>query len=220
MAAPRFILPPEGTFTPNGDADPLPFYYRPLIGRIYTARINTALSLVEGRFRRLLEIGYGSGLLMPTLATISDELCGADLEPEPAALRPALARLGVAPKEIVSADVQGLPFPTGHFDGVVALSILEHLKRDQLARAAREVARVLGPGGRFLAACPAVHPVMNLAFSAIGFSAIERFHFSGLRDVLAATSPYFTLERKAALPRLIPLPMGWALYGAVLLRKR
>jgi predicted TPR repeat methyltransferase len=111
MAAPRLILPPEGTFTPNGDADPL-FYYRPLVGRIYIARLNTALSLGEGRFRRLLEIGYGSGL-MPTLATISDELCGADLEPEPAALRPALARLAL--KEIVSADVQRLPFPDGYF---------------------------------------------------------------------------------------------------------
>ena len=61
---------------------------------------------------------------------------------------------------------------------------------------------------------------MNLAFAAIGFSGIERFHVSGLRDVLAAGSLYFTLERRAALPRLLPLPIGWALYGAVLLRKR
>lgn len=216
----RLSLPPEGALQPNNADDPLPFYYRPVVGRIFRARLDIGLALLEGRFRRLLEIGYGSGLLMPTLCRITDELHGADREAEPPTLRPALARLGIVPASLARADIQTLPFPDGHFDGVVAFSILEHLKAPELARAATEVARVLEPGGRFLVGCPAVHRAMNVAFAAIGFGDIEAHHFSGLPDVVAACAPYFTVERRAALPRLLDrAPLGWAPYGALLLRR-
>jgi SAM-dependent methyltransferase len=219
----RFKLPPRGALAANSDVDPFRFYYRPVVGRVFAARLDVGLALVDGRFRRLLEIGYGSGLLMPTLAAIADELYGADLEPEPPGLRAALAKLGVTPAELVRADVQNLPFPVEKFDGVVAFSILEHLKSDQLARAAKELGRVLAPGGRLLVGCPAVHRAMNAAFAAIGFRHIEQHHFSGMPDVLAACAPWFTVEKRATLPRLLDrvgAPLGWAPYSAVLLRKR
>jgi len=66
----KLDLPPAGTLVPNNDVDPLRFYYRPLIGRVFRARIDAGLALLSGRYRRLLEIGYGSGLLMPTLARV------------------------------------------------------------------------------------------------------------------------------------------------------
>lgn len=220
MGALHLELPPRGTLTAIGESDPLRFYYKPVIGRIFQARINLGLSLLEGRFSRLLEIGYGSGLLIPTLARISDELHGADLEPEPPGLRATLAKMGAKPRALVQADIQKLPYPDDHFDGVVAFSILEHLKRDQLERALREVARVLQPGGSFLVGCPAVHKAMNTAFRVIGFSGIEDHHFSTIGDVLTAAQPLFTAGRRATLPRpLALLPIGWAPYTTVLLRK-
>jgi SAM-dependent methyltransferase len=223
VTPPRFQLPPRGALTANNAVDPFRFYYRPLIGRVFAARLDVGLGLVDGRFRRLLEIGYGSGLLMPTLAGLTDELYGADLETEPPGLRAALAGLGVRPAGLVQADVQNLPFPDEKFDGVVAFSILEHLKRDELERALGEVARVLEPGGRFLVGCPAVHRAMNAAFAAIGFRGIEQHHFSGMPDVLRAAAPWFTVEKRATLPRLLDrlgAPLGWAPYTAVLLGKR
>lgn len=217
----RFRLPPRGALEPNNDVDPLPYYYKPLLGRLFAARLEVGLGLLDGRFRRLLEIGYGSGLLMLTLSLLTDALYGADLEAEPPELRGALARLGVTPKGLVQADVRRLPFPDAHFDGVVAFSILEHLRPSALEEAAREVARVLEPSGRFLVGCPAVHKVMNAAFAAIGFRGIEQHHFSGLPEVARACAPWFTVERRAALPRLLDrAPLGWAPYGALLLRRR
>ena len=221
----RFQLPPRGLLTPNNEVDPFRFYYRPLVGRVFAARLDVGLALIEGRFRRLLEIGYGSGLLMPTLAGITDELWGVDLEAEPPGLRAALATLDVHPTELVRASICELPLPDAHFDGVVAFSILEHLDANELVRAAKEVARVLEPGGLFLVGCPAVHKAMNAAFAALGFHGIEDHHKSGLPDVLAACDPYFTVEKRASLPRALdrlPVrpPIGWAPYAAVLLRKR
>ena len=216
----KFSLPPAGALKPNNDVDPFKFYYRPVIGRVFAARLDTGLRLVEGRFKKLLEIGYGSGLLMPTLSRITDDLYGADLEREPAGLRDALAKLGVTPKQLVQADIRTLPFEDGFFDGVVAFSILEHLKQHELDEAAREVARVLAPGGRFLVGCPAVHKAMNAAFAAIGFRDIEAHHFSSIDDVLSAFAPHFTVDRRATLPPgLQHAPLSWAPYSAVLLRK-
>ena len=63
---------------------------------------------------------------------------------------------------------------------------------------------------------------MNAAFAAIGFSGIEHHHFSSVVDVLTAAKPHFDLERRATLPRPLDwlVPLGWAPYTAVLLRKR
>lgn len=221
MTRPALRLPPRGTLTPIDEVDPLRFYYRPLIGRVFRARIDVGLALLEGRYRRVLEVGYGSGLLMPTLGSLADEVHGVDIEPEPAGLRATLQKLGVTVRDLKQADVQRLPYPDGHFDAVIAFSILEHLKAHELGPALQEVARTLAPGGIFLVGCPAVHAGMNAAFAAIGFSGIENHHFSSIVDVLAAAGPYFSLERRATLPRALGwLPLGWAPYTAVLLRKR
>ena len=64
------------------------------------ARINLGLSLLKRRYRRILEIGYGSGLLIPTLSSIADEVYGVDIEPEPAGLRRTLEQLGARVTEL------------------------------------------------------------------------------------------------------------------------
>jgi SAM-dependent methyltransferase len=217
----RLQLPPAGALVPNNDVDPLPFYYKPLIGRVFRARLDAGLQLLDGRFARLLEIGYGSGLLMPTLAAVADELHGVDLEKEPAELRARLRELGVTPAKLVQADVCELPYDDGYFDGAVAFSIFEHLRAPALERALREVARVLSPGGRLLVGCPAVHKLMNAAIAAIGFAGIEQHHFSTIGDVLAAAEPHFTVAKMATLPApMRALPLGWAPYTAALLTRR
>jgi len=214
-------LPPPGVLVPNNAVDPLPYYYRPLLGRVFAARLNIGLRLLDGRYGRILEVGYGSGLLMPTLASVCDELYGLDLEHEPPGLRERLGRLGVRPRELVQANARSMPFADGFFDVVVAFSIFEHLRAHELEVTLAEVARVLGPNGRLLVGCPAVHKLMNAAFASIGFTGIEEHHFSDIADVAAAAAPWFSVERRAALPSVMgALPLGWAPYTTVLLARR
>jgi ubiquinone/menaquinone biosynthesis C-methylase UbiE len=216
----RFQLPPKGMLQPNDSVDPLAYYYKPLIGRIFAARLDVGLGLLGSHYRKLLEVGYGSGLLLPTLQIICDELVALDREPEPPGLRDTLQRLGVRAK-LVQGDLLELPFSEREFDAVVAFSILEHLKPDQLARAASEISRVLEPGGTVLVGCPAVHGAMNAAMAAIGFQSIKQHHFSSLKDVADAFSSHFTIEKRAAWPRLFDrAPLGWPPYGALLMKKR
>jgi ubiquinone/menaquinone biosynthesis C-methylase UbiE len=221
MAPLQLKLPPPGVLVPNNAVDPLPYYYRPLIGKVFAARLNTGLRLLDGRFPRLLEIGYGSGLLMPTLASACDELYGLDLEKEPTGLRERLGRLGVTPTALVQANARAMPFADDFFDAAVAFSIFEHLRSQDLELTLAECARVLRPAGRLLVGCPAVHKLMNAAFATIGFSGIENHHFSDIADVVTAASPWFAVERRAALPSMMgAMPLGWAPYTTVLFVRR
>jgi SAM-dependent methyltransferase len=213
----RLRLPPRGSLSPNNDVDPLKYYYTPLIGRIFTARIDLGLGLLEGRYARLLEIGFGSGLLLPTLASIADRVDGVDLASDPDLVRSQLTHMHVTVGDLRQGDACALPLSDATYDAVVAFSIYEHLKAPELDRALAEAHRVLVPGGSLLVGCPAVHKGMNLAFAAIGFRGIEDHHFSGIDDVLGAAVGRFTVEKKATLPRGVPL--GWAPYNAVLLRR-
>ena len=220
----RFVLPPRGLLSPNNAVDPLRYYYHPLVGWLFRQRLQVGLDLVPTHCRRLLEIGYGSGLLLPTLAQGTDELYGVDREPTPPGLRQRLAQLGCRPQELVTADVTAMPFPDGHFDGVVAFSIFEHLRQAELLAAGSEIARTLVPGGFLLIGCPAVHPLMNAAFAAIGFRGIEDHHVSSIRDVLRVFGAQFRCTATATLPRL-PRRFGQALiglapYSAALLQRR
>lgn len=214
----RFALPPRGSLTPNDAVDPLKFYYLPLLGRVFSARLELGLELFDGRFARLLEVGYGSGLLLPTLARMADVVDGLDLVSDPELVRRELGRLGTSVGELARGSVCAMPFAAERYDGVMAFSIFEHLGREELELALAEVARVLRPRGHLIVGCPAVHRAMNLAFAAIGFPGIEEHHLSGIEDVLRAAVPYFEVEKVATLPFFVPL--GWALYSAVLLRKR
>ena len=218
----RLDLPARGSLAPNDAVDPLKYYYAPLIGRVFAARINLGLRLLDESmagqcFGTLLEVGYGSGLLMPTLARTTAVLDGLDLTSHPEAVRGALGKLGVTVGTLWRGSICAMPLGDAVYDAVVAFSILEHLKAPELKDALAEVHRVLVPNGRFLVGCPAVHKGMNVAFAAIGFRGIDDHHFSSIHDVLAAAHGRFTVERTATMPWLVPI--GLAPYNAVLLRK-
>jgi SAM-dependent methyltransferase len=63
----------------------------------------------------------------------------------------------------VRADLRsGLPFPTGHFDHVVMLAVLEHLVEPEAVL--REAHRILGTGGSLILTWPSgmVDPILKL----------------------------------------------------------
>jgi SAM-dependent methyltransferase len=216
----RLDLPPRGTLTPNNDVDPLAFYYKPVVGRVFRARIDLGLALLEGPYDDLLEVGYGSGLLLPTLAKVSRNVTGLDLEPTPPGLPAYLERKG-AHATFAQGDVRTMPFPDESFDCVVAFSIFEHVQGAVLEDGLAEVARVLRPGGTFLIGCPAVHRAMSAAFAAIGFADVDHHHVSDLATIVRTARRLVEVEDTAAWPPVAGslLPLGWAPYSAVRLRR-
>jgi len=103
---------------------------------------------------RALDVGCGTGANGPVLAARAAFALGIDASPVPLGLgeRTHSARL--------RGDATALPLPDASFDLVVALDVLEHLDDD--AAGAREIARVLRPGGAALIFVPALRLLWGL----------------------------------------------------------
>ncbi|HJL19831.1 MAG TPA: class I SAM-dependent methyltransferase [Sandaracinaceae bacterium LLY-WYZ-13_1] len=97
----------------------------------------------------LLDMGCGTGY---TLSRLPRGMRAVGLDYSEHAL--TLAERRAPGVELVRGSAYHLPFADGAFDAVLALDVLEHLDDDQ--RAAREIARVLAPGGVAVVAVPAV----------------------------------------------------------------
>lgn len=92
---------------------------------------------------RALDVGCGTGGTLARLDARPELATVVGLDASPAAL--ALARRHSA--RLLRADAFALPFPDAAFDLVTCLDVWQHLPADAVPRAARELRRVLRPGG-------------------------------------------------------------------------
>jgi ubiquinone/menaquinone biosynthesis C-methylase UbiE len=168
----------------NGPTDPIEYYRRPLVGLLYLERINMGLRLLDGvkggRFRHVLEVGYGAGAVLLALAPSCEQMSGIDLDAEPEPALRVLASRG-AKAQLRQGSVYELPYDDAAFDLVVSFSVFEHLH--EYPRGLAEVARVTEPGGHFLLGMPAVNKMMDWGFRAIGFKGIDDHHVTTPQDV-------------------------------------
>ena len=202
----------------NGPTDPIEYYRKPLVGRIFRERINRGLRLLpERRFSRALELGYGSGAVLLSLAPGVDELHGLDLDADPAIASSILASRGMS-ATLRQGSVYELPYETGSFDLAVSFSMFEHLH--EYAKGLREVQRVLKPGGLFLLGMPAVNRLMEAGFLAIGFKGINDHHVTTPAQVERAfEGAGLRLLSRAALDLPLRRPLGARVYYDWLLEK-
>jgi len=200
----KLILPPAGTLKPNDEHDPLPYYYRPFVGWLYRKRLRMGLDLLPVGGGRILEVGVGSGILVPTLSSNFSHYTGIDL-----VLADGLDRL-VAPScraEFLQADLlRESDLPEGSFDAVVCLSVLEHIADAEAAASA--LARTLVKGGTLVAGNPMVNSLMTGLFRAIGFGNIEAHHVTTPAAIDKALRRVLRRGRRKALPAFAPVPLA------------
>src|SRR5678815_2183367 len=98
----------------------------------------------------VLEIGPGPGMTTDLLRNEVGRLTAVELDEE---LATALtARFAGTNVEVVIADASEMPFDDGRFTGAVSLTMLHHVPTAELQdRLFAEVARVVRPGGQFIA---------------------------------------------------------------------
>jgi len=200
----KFALPPAGALVPNNPHDPLPYYYRPLTGWLYRKRLQMGLDLVPARGEKVLEVGVGSGILVPTLSSRFATYVGVDLM-----LAAGLSRLVASGcrAEFVTGDILEAPtLPADTFDVVVCLSVLEHIADADAAAAA--LARALAKGGTLVAGYPMVNRVMTRFFRLLGFGDIDEHHVTKPRAIDKALRRVLLPGRRKALPFFAPVPLA------------
>ena len=121
----------------------------------------------EGRFRRrlaelarmepgaaVLDIGCGTGSLALAAKEVvgpGGTVCGVDAAAEMVERARRKAAKAGADVRFEVASVEAMPFEAARFDVVLSSLMLHHLSDEVRRQALAEVARVLRPGGRFLA---------------------------------------------------------------------
>jgi SAM-dependent methyltransferase len=151
---------------------------------------------------RALEIGPGARPRLPLESTVFLDLS-----------RAALDKLAVRGARVVLGDASALPFAGGSLDAVAALDVIEHTSDPD--RVAREISRVLRPGGRLLLSVP-LHGERWTSFDDVVGHAV-RFDPPGLARLLERHA--IGVERSAAfgiLPHggLFPRIAAWFLVTA------
>lgn len=104
------------------------------------------LGSLEGQ--RVLDLGCGGGFVAEALAERGLAVSGVDPSAEAIEAARAHARGASLGIDYRIASGEALPHPSGSFDAVCCLDVLEHVP--DLERVAAEAARVLRPGGLFV----------------------------------------------------------------------
>lgn len=204
-------LPARAHLTRAGEGDPLPYYFHPLTGWAYRRRLEMAAALLEGRrFEHVLEVGYGSGIFLPELCRRARRVTGIDVHGEAAAVGRMLSREGVV-ADLRTGSVTAMGLPDAAFDGVVCLSVLEHLEAADLEKAVDEIHRAARPGAAIVLGYPVRNAFTDAFFRLVGYAPRE-IHPSGHEAVRAAAARRLEAARSLAFPRWAPGP--WRLYEA------
>jgi SAM-dependent methyltransferase len=193
-------LLPRTALISTGDKDVPTLNFHPLLAVVARLRFWIMLSLLpDRRFPRLLEIGYGSGIFMPQLSLHCDELYGVDIHPHAAEVARHLTQHRIE-ADLARGNGTALPFNDQTFDCIVAMSCLEYM--EPLDSAAREIKRVLRPGGCFIAVTPGNSPLIDFGHDLITGRPV-REGYGDRRTILIPTlAKHFEIERQMAIPKL------------------
>ncbi|WP_456425081.1 class I SAM-dependent methyltransferase [Rhodocaloribacter sp.] len=101
--------------------------------------------------QRILDLACGTGTLSIRIkqACPEAEVVGVDGDPEILSLAARKARRAGVSVRLDEAMSFDLPYPEAHFDRVVSSLFFHHLSWTDKQRTAREVYRILRPGGQF-----------------------------------------------------------------------
>ncbi|MBN2025167.1 MAG: class I SAM-dependent methyltransferase [Actinobacteria bacterium] len=112
-------------------------------------------AIPEGDGRKFLDLGCGTGNLIALMLQRHPASRIAGVDPSAGMREVSAKRFRDRPEvEITAGDALNVPFPDGSFDIVVSSLALHHVPPDLKASCARELARVLVPGGLLVHADP------------------------------------------------------------------
>jgi ArsR family transcriptional regulator len=138
-------------------------------------QLGALAALVDHRIS-VIDIGTGTGALLPVLAEAAGQVVAVDNSLQMLdRARELCKRVGLQGVEFQRADIQALPFAPQSFDAAFCSMVLHHVGRPGLAMA--EMARVVRPGGKVVVVAFTRHNLTwmreELAHQWLGFDRAE-----------------------------------------------
>ncbi len=165
---------------------------------------------VVGKGKKVLELGFGSGVLACALAQEGNEVLALDVSSVAVKEARELATRWVVEERVWfrQGDAVRTGEADGAFDVVISVSVFEHLHPSQVRHHLREVRRILRPNGAYLLCTPIKYD----GPTSLGMH-LKEWSFCEVRDLLKQHGfrPFWVETRTARLgkPILFPLCMLW-----------
>jgi len=160
-----------------------------LIRKVYLERLQIAIDLIGDRkYEKLLEVGYGNGMLFPTFKKISQEVFGIDIHGEEKAIK------DLFDGNFVNGSVYSIPFKDQFFDSIFCLSVIEHLEK--LDKVFFEIKRVARDDADIVFGIPSDNIFMKTFFWLKKSPALES-HINSKKELIDKISQKFkVIDRK------------------------
>ena len=195
----KIELPSQKDLTVTNDEDPLKYYYLPIAASFYKKRLKDVLRLLGNKkYKNLLDIGFGCGLLFPELSKRCENLYGLEVHDKIEEVEKSMRKIGIK-VNLEKGSVLKLPYKDNFFDAIVSVSTLEHI--EDLETASNEILRVLGPGGTLVLGFPARNEFTDMIFRMCGNDP-RKIHPSGHKDILGVFGEKMKEERRLKIPMM------------------
>jgi len=192
-------------------------YYRPLQGYFMRKRLELALFMLgSSKVDGVLDVGYGGGTFIPSLAQLAKEVHGIDTMPYPQKVNKILKKEGIKAKLTVGSIFK-TPYKSNYFDRVVCVSVLEHFKGRELNKAVKEMYRILKPGGYLVMGFPVKNTVTDFIIDHFLSFNPDDIHPSGHKQIIKAIKEEVTIDK--TIHYFSFLPRDLSLYCVVRIKK-
>jgi len=159
----------------------------------------------NAHFKKMLEVGTGSGIFVPTLSTLADEIVAADIHDNLAKVQELIPKEDLKCKvKFEYGSITKIGYPKDTFSGVVSISMLEHIK--DLDKAFSEVKNVMTKGGAFIIGIPADNIFTKIGYILIGEGkVIKQHHCNTHGDIFRALNKHFKITKVKKFPFIFPI---------------
>lgn len=123
--------------------DATPFYKSRInfVKKVSLSRLDLCFGLLENARGPILDLGCGSGILLPSLSKMGDVVIGVDVHDRLSCVNNYLIKNKIKNVHLIRADAHHLPFKDRSFGSIVSISVLDHL-RDP-AKSVKEIRRII-----------------------------------------------------------------------------
>jgi 2-polyprenyl-3-methyl-5-hydroxy-6-metoxy-1,4-benzoquinol methylase len=184
----------------------------PFINWLFWQRLRKTIEYIESRapYQCVLDFGCGSGVLLPFLSSLADNVIAVDMDLIPFERMKATIDF---PSNIEVHDTYSSPLdalPAASFEIITALDVLEHV--EDLSATLKSLLRLLRPGGRLVISGPTENIFYKLGRRVAGREYTGDYHERGIAEIKHQLASLARIEQIAVL--YLPMPL-FDLFAAI-----
>jgi 2-polyprenyl-3-methyl-5-hydroxy-6-metoxy-1,4-benzoquinol methylase len=180
-------------------------HVNPIINWLFWKRLHTVMDYIEREapYPRVLDFGCGSGVMLPFLAGVSQEVVAADIDLFP--LENVRRHIPLAPTvQLQDTSTNTIAqLEAASFDLVIALDVLEHVQ--DLAETLSQLLRLLKHGGQLIISGPTENILYQFGRRLAGPEYSGDYHKRGVAEIRRMLARQVRLKQIATLYWPVPL---------------